>query len=548
MSDEPPYAATMPKPYLSDEVKKNPSRLTQTIGEHLLKNHRFVCLDEHSPIWMYKPTKGIWLDNGKSIIEGFCQEHLKHYGIYTVHRVNEIVTYIRQASYKESVKLGGPANKIVLLNGVFDLDTFEFMKEFCPDDYQIVGVPIVYNSSAECPHIKKFHSEILSDRQEDIDAVEELYGYCLYKDYPYAIVVFLVGEGGNGKTRLLDLFKAFLGEENVTGHTLLQLIEDKFARGNLRGKLANLFGDMPSTTLKDIGIIKTLTGGDWVTADEKFKDHFSFMNFAKLIVSVNVAPPIEEDTRAVWRRWRVIKFDRIFVDGEPGTISKEQLLPMLTTEEELSGLFNLAVRGLKRLREQGKLTGTKPPEEAKVAYTELSDPVSFMVDNGFFRRDPLELPMEQTIPYDCYVMVCEALKSKPKSRPVFGKKLHEFAPFVESIQVTVGGTKVWHYNYLTVDMGLLNAWLEKKGVKNVENVEPILKRSLENTRVKEEKPRSPRSASSEADGPPKPDVSAAFLPSTDPPIKNQSLDDIFEKGDPAPDPSPYPPDEKAGED
>jgi Predicted ATPase len=85
-------------------------------------------------------------------------------------------------------------------------------------------------------------------------------------------------------------------------------------KGYLRGKLANIFADLPSDALRNTG--KVLTGNDRITADRKHRDPIRFTNYAKLIFSCNQLPKVYDMTLAFWRRWLVIQFPNIFPPNE----------------------------------------------------------------------------------------------------------------------------------------------------------------------------------------------------------------------------------------
>ena len=81
---------------------------------------------------------------------------------------------------------------------------------------------------------------------------------------------------------------------------------NRFALSALEGKLVNIFADLPSQSLNMTTSFKMLTGGDAIGAERKFKDQYSFTNFARLIFSTNKPPKVYDDDRyAFWRRWLI---------------------------------------------------------------------------------------------------------------------------------------------------------------------------------------------------------------------------------------------------
>ncbi len=235
-----------------------------------------------------------------------------------------------------------------------------------PEDKKIflTGIPVKYDPLKDCPRFKKFLQEVLPD-EDDRKTVQEIFGAFLYRR-PVDKAFFFLGEGANGKSTLIKVMKAFLGSWNITSRSLQDLTENRFAPADLYGKLANLYYDMPSQGIRYTGNFKALTSGDAMTVEKKFRDSFTFANFAKLVFSANQMPPASDKTDAYFRRWIVITFPFQFLtkeeiaerikNGEDLENVKERdpnVIDGITTEEELSGILNWALEGLHRLIERG---------------------------------------------------------------------------------------------------------------------------------------------------------------------------------------------------
>ncbi len=151
------------------------------------------------------------------------------------------------------------------------------------------------------------------------------------------------------------------------------LEENRFRAAELYGKLANVFADLDARGLQSSSMFKTLTTGDPITAERKHAHPFTFRSYAKLLFSANKIPPSRDKTHAFYRRWLIIPFTRTF-DGV-GSNSKPDKRLRSKLQEELSGIFNRALRGLERLANKEAFTQPKSVLEAKQAYISSNDNV-----------------------------------------------------------------------------------------------------------------------------------------------------------------------------
>ena len=165
----------------------------------------------------------------------------------------------------------------------------------------------------------------------------------------YEKAVMLIGPGRNGKSVLIKLIEALVGQENVSHASLQELLGDRFAGADLSCKLVNTYAYLEADKLINTGRFKTLVSGDSIRVQKKHQYAFSFRNYAKLIFSTNKIPESEDRSYAYYRRWVILSFDRVFEgqDEDTGLIKK------LTTAHDLSGLLNLALKGLKKLTKEG---------------------------------------------------------------------------------------------------------------------------------------------------------------------------------------------------
>lgn len=390
----------------SKELKVNP----QILADEIMRDYRFYTYPDTKDVLVY--SEGFYQPKGQVWIEREVKERLKDN--HTSHINVEVLKAVKFSTYKGRSHFNRDLNLLNLENGILNLKGSS-LSPHSPDILSTVRLPIVYDPEADCPAIRKFISEIVAPK--DIPLMEEIVGYCL-DPYPKIQKVFLlVGGGSNGKSTFLSLLKAFLGPTNCS-HVDLQTLEgDKFSSSELYGKLANLQADIPSITIRDTSHLKTLTGGDTILGQKKFRDAFSFVNTAKLVFSANKPPKVIDETEAFWGRWIVIDFPNQFKGGKEDWY----LLDKLTTKSELSGLLNLALEALVRLRESRKFSYTKSIDAVKERYQILSDPVYHLV------RTCCEYESDSWIPkidlYQLYQVFAERVNAPIMTKKSFGLSL-----------------------------------------------------------------------------------------------------------------------------
>lgn len=347
----------------------------------------------------------------------------------TTRFMNEVINHIRWSTYDNNKILSSepPPNLIPVLNGVFDIEKNKLI-DYEPEhnflETQII--PVEYNQNAKCPAIEKFLNEVLF--QEDIKVIKEFVGFCLYRRYFLNKALILVGSGSNGKSVFLRLLKEFLGPKNVSARTIQELIYNRFAPSNLYRKLANIFADIPNDALKTTSLFKALTGEDMVSVEKKFgRDPIEFTNYAKLIFSANILPQAFDDTDAFYRRFILVEFPNKF----EGDKADPFILKKLTTKEELSGLFNVAIENLRNLINQGIFSNAKTIEKTREDYLKKADPVAYFVNEMVEEEPDGIIPINDV--YEKFIDFCRENKLVPCSDRAFGKKFRLAVKFPFSI-------------------------------------------------------------------------------------------------------------------
>lgn len=408
----------------------NPARLAQDIAQNFE-----IRTDVYSDVlYFYDPKKGIYDRNGDMILRGIIDNLLKQEN--RQHRTSETIYLV----HSKSLSKIDFSRKIAVENGLLDVMTGE-LSPFSPNEFCIFALPLRYDKEASCPAVVKFLNETLEPDQ--IPIIQEWFGYCLLQEYPIHTSIVLLGEGSNGKSTLLNLLNAFLGQENCSHTTLQQLCEGKFELAQLYGKLANICDDLPGNSLKSVGNFKNLTGNAPIQAQFKHKNPFDFLNTAKLIWACNKLPAASEDTIAYYRRFIILNFNKIFVGSKADT----HLIERLTTPSELSGLLNYALDGLSKLLKNQCFTNAQSIEETRSQYIRTADSCqafleetteSSLNDADYVRDDEL---------YSRYIAYCQFHKLPKKRKAELTISIQKHRPEAQRTQIRIGKERprVWKY-------------------------------------------------------------------------------------------------------
>lgn len=381
------------------------------LGEYFNSEYRILTFTDSKEMYVYR--SGLYHHNGEAILSKNIQKSL---GVFATRQlVNEVISQVQRTTYVDRDSIHEPANKLCLENGIFDLDTMK-IEQHNPGLIFFNKVPVQYDPQADCPNIKAFLQEVATN---DVQVLQELAGYCLYKRYPIHSAIMLVGSGANGKSTFINILRTFLGKDNCSSIPLQSFENNRFAMAQLHGKLANLFADLPSRALSDTSFFKMLTGEDQIPAEKKFKEGFTFVNYAKMIFSCNQVPRSPDDTDAFFRRWVVITFPNQFI----GVKANKKLLGKLTTPEELSGFLNFAIEGLQRLLKEGKFSNDVTIEQVREEYIRKSDSVAAFVMDGILLAPDEHI--EKTALYTAYADYCRLNKCPIMPSNTFHQQLQK---------------------------------------------------------------------------------------------------------------------------
>ncbi|WP_199541548.1 DNA primase family protein [Paraburkholderia kururiensis] len=309
-------------------------------------------------------------------------------------------------------------HRLCLTNGTLNLETFE-LEPHSPDHKLRTRLDVAWNPNATCPKFLTYLDGVFqpdADKAAKIAFIQQWLGYLLVPDTSMQKMLWLVGAGANGKSVLLSVVNALIGEANIA-HAMLDTFDKSHVRAELDGKLANIAGEMAADSMINDGYIKAIVAGDTIEASRKYKPSISFRPFCRLMAATNNLPRTNDLTHGFFRRTIILTFNRKFAANEQNPNLVRELL------EELPGILVWAIEGLRQLRAQGHFTIPASCEAALEQYRTEANPVKLFVDECLV-ASPTGRTLLKAV-RDVYVEWCRQYGFAARNISTFGKALGE---------------------------------------------------------------------------------------------------------------------------
>ena len=320
--------------------------------EFLYKKHMLKFLEKERAFFRYSGK--CYEQCSEDRLNNICQTELgKHRELFTPASKANFIHFAIGSDLVDAEKaFEDQVRYLTLQNGLYDLSQYELIRHNS-GIFTTNLLPYDFNPDAECPRWLQYLDEVFLSDAATILFVQEAVGYAFHKSIPKAVLFFLIGDGGNGKSVFIHVISSLCGKENVCNINLTKLNDEKYLP-ELFGKMINVSDETPKAKCMNTDIIKSVVAGDWVTGRAVYQKPSKFKPYAKHYLGMNTLPEIEDNTHGMWRRIHVIEFPRKFGEHEMDVELIEKLLA------ELSGIFNWALDGYRRLRDQGFIFSESP--------------------------------------------------------------------------------------------------------------------------------------------------------------------------------------------
>jgi putative DNA primase/helicase len=271
----------------------------------------------------------------------------------------------------------------LLLNtpgGVINLRTGE-SRPARPEDHMTKITAVA--PGGDCPIWKRFLARITNDDPELVNFLQRVIGYSLTGVTTEHALFFCYGTGANGKSVLINTVAEICGGYHKTAP-----IETFTVSANERHPtdLAGLHGARLVTAVETEegrrwaeAKIKTLTGGDKISARFMRQDFFEFTPQFKLLIAGNHKPGLKSVDEAIRRRFHLIPFAVKIPDAEQDKGLTEKL------KAEWPGILAWMIEGCLAWQRDGLV----PPAavvDATAAYLEAEDAIATWIEESCERN------------------------------------------------------------------------------------------------------------------------------------------------------------------
>ncbi len=343
-------------------------------------------------------------------------------------------------------------NYVSMANGILDIDAVlagkdesECLLPHSPQWFSLVSVPYEFDSDAGAEPTKwlAYLDRVLEGDQERIDILQEWAGYLLTPDTGQQCFFILEGDGGNGKSVSEAGLTAMLGIDNVA-NVPLEVFGVRFQLTHTLGKLANFCGDAGEIDKVAEGHVKAFTSGNRMNFDRKGEAPIDATPTARLMVSCNNVPRFSDRTDGIWRRMVLVPF-RTKIQPHERIIGMDKR-EWWEASGELPAIFNWALLGLARLREQKRFTVSRVAEEAKENFREEFNPA-----RAFLKESCEVSSTGMVVASMLYRIYCDWIKEnghRPLSEKQFGREVSRCFPSVKRVRRGGRGDQSWCYEMM----------------------------------------------------------------------------------------------------
>jgi putative DNA primase/helicase len=339
-------------------------------------------------------------------------------------------------------------------NKIFDLDNYT-ERDYTPEFFSLSKLPYAYDPKATCPKWDKALDDYFKTDPDQVLQLDELMGYALVPGNPWELIAALCGASRGGKGLTAEIFGGLLGKENICAIGTDKL-GSPFALYGAFGKLLIRVPDVPITGLTPCmtGMMNDIVGGETLNIEGKNSNAFFDVLTGKILLTSNFLRYCDP-TNSFNNRLRVVRYTKSYlVKGERGYVQGQDQdagLKSYIITNELPGIFNRALAGLKRFRTNKKFTEPASSRRLKDNMLAQGSPVTLFVEDALILKEGTQELCSDT--FTVYGKWCVKMgygKEIYDIQSTFGGLLQACCPSVERVRESTDGNRKYYYTGIEI--------------------------------------------------------------------------------------------------
>jgi putative DNA primase/helicase len=319
----PPLSGDNPRPKRKANAVEKEIVTEDSAAQEFVDLYERELRYDHTVKKWYRWTGDYWCCDDKALAFHYAREQARKLAREQDARARYITSKVSFAASVEKFARADPRMAVTkdywdpdryLLGtpgGTVDLLTGE-LRSAAPKDLITRQTAVAPADTANCPNFMQFLRQATNGDEDLIRFLQQFGGYCLTGDTKEQALIFIHGDGGNGKGVLQRVLGNIMGTYTATAamDTFMASNFDKHSTdlASLAHARLVMAGETEEGRAWAEAKIKQITGGDKIKARFMRKDNFEFLPEFKLFLIGNNQPNLKQVNNAVRRRFNIVPF------------------------------------------------------------------------------------------------------------------------------------------------------------------------------------------------------------------------------------------------
>lgn len=282
---------------------------------------------QKSALYFYNPESGIYEKNTLLIEELINTVEPQ----ITDRNIKEVKSKLRIESKRKF--LTNKPDLYALGNGVFDAKNHKLLA-YSPKYVFTSKIAVNYNPDAQEPKFnnwsfsKWINEDIAENKEDKIKLIWQTFKAVINSNYSYHSSVFLLdnANGSAGKGTFEQLLQNIAGKNNYASIKLNQFEKDAVLATIVNKPLVIGDDNDPKKPIDSSENFKSAATGDTIVINDKFEKVYSYKPTCLIVQSLNELPKFKDNTGANYRRIRVIKFNKHYIENADNRKIKDEYI------------------------------------------------------------------------------------------------------------------------------------------------------------------------------------------------------------------------------